>query len=67
LGEPYARLLEKAHSAGRDVLALEAQAMGFDHTELTARLLDHWGLPPALADVLARYKRLLASHVAPAK
>ena len=52
LGEPYARLLEKAHSAGRDTLALEAQAMGFDHTELTARLLDHWGLPPTLANAV---------------
>ena len=52
LGEPYARLLEKAQAAGRDLAPLEVQAMGFDHTELTARLLEHWGLPPLLVDTI---------------
>jgi HD-like signal output (HDOD) protein len=52
LGEPYARLLEKSQAASRDLAPLEVQAMGFDHTELTARLLEHWGLPSLLIDTV---------------
>jgi len=48
LGSPYIDFLEKVRSRGEDVLALETEAMGFNHTALTARLLDHWGFPDAL-------------------
>jgi HD-like signal output (HDOD) protein len=52
LGEPYAEFLEKVLTGGDDLLALETEAMGFDHTMLTARLLAHWGLPDALVETV---------------
>ncbi len=48
LGIPYVNLLEKALSGDADLQQLEVEAMGFDHTELTSKLLDHWRLPEAL-------------------
>ncbi len=32
--------------------ALEIESMGFDHAELTTRLLGHWGLPEALVEAV---------------
>ena len=48
LGSPYIDFVEKVRSRGEDLLALETEAMGFNHTALTARMLDHWGFPDAL-------------------
>ncbi len=48
LGTPYVDLLEKAFRGGADLQQLEVEAMGFDHTELTSKLLDHWRLPSTL-------------------
>ena len=48
LGPPYVAFLDKVRSQGADLLALESEAMGFNHTALTARLLDHWRFPEAL-------------------
>ena len=48
LGTPYVGLLEKAFAGGADLQKLEIEAMGFDHTELTSKLLDHWQLPETL-------------------
>ena len=48
LGTPYVGLLEKAFAGGVDLQKLEIEAMGFDHTELTSKLLDHWQLPEML-------------------
>jgi HD-like signal output (HDOD) protein/GGDEF domain-containing protein len=48
VGEPYARFLRRVEASGRDLIALEIETMGFDHTALTARLLAHWGLPDSL-------------------
>lgn len=52
LGPPYLEFLEKVYQRGADLLALETESLGFDHTLLTARLLDHWGLPKALAEAV---------------
>ncbi len=52
LGEPYVRFLEKVHAEGGDLRALETDALGFDHTMLTARLLEEWTLPPALVEAV---------------
>jgi GGDEF domain-containing protein len=48
LGTPYIELLEKAFAGDVDLQQLEIEAMGFDHTELTSKLLDHWNLPESL-------------------
>lgn len=53
LGEPYVRFLEKALAGGKDLASLEIEAIGFDHTALSARLLTQWGLPPALVDAVS--------------
>jgi HD-like signal output (HDOD) protein/GGDEF domain-containing protein len=48
LGEPYQRLLSHVQTYGGSLLTRELDTLGFDHLILSARLLSHWGLPPAL-------------------
>ena len=52
LGRPYVQLVTNACHQGVDLRALEYAMLGFDHTELTARLLDHWGLPEQLVQAV---------------
>lgn len=56
LGEPYARFLQKVVDENGDLLAMEREALGFDHSELSARLLQNWGLPEALIHAIAAPK-----------
>lgn len=53
LGDPYVSFLEKAVASGSDLIALETESLGFDHTLLSARLLDNWGLPKTLVEAVA--------------
>jgi HD-like signal output (HDOD) protein/GGDEF domain-containing protein len=53
LGQPYAQFLEKVQASGKDLLEWELQAMGFEHTTLSSRLLGHWGLPESLVVAVA--------------
>jgi len=53
LGENYTRFLDKANAQQQELAAVERRALGFDHTMLTARLLTHWNLPPALVEAIA--------------
>src|SRR5690606_6915857 len=55
-GEPYARFLQKVVDENEDLLAMETEALGFDHCELSARLLQKWGLPAALTQAIAAPK-----------
>jgi HD-like signal output (HDOD) protein/GGDEF domain-containing protein len=48
LGEPYARFLNRAFAASHDVAELEAGSLGFDHAELSVRLLELWHLPDSM-------------------
>ena len=48
LGPPYARLLDKATAADKDIASLESSVLGFDHRALAARLLDLWNLPSSM-------------------
>jgi HD-like signal output (HDOD) protein/GGDEF domain-containing protein len=48
LGEPYARFLERATSKEIDVDGAESVALGFEHIQLSACLLQRWGLPSSL-------------------
>ena len=43
VGEPYVLLLKKVWAEGKDMAALEIESMGFDHAELTTRLLEPLG------------------------
>jgi hypothetical protein len=61
LGAPYVALVSDAISYGADLKPLERQALGFDHTQLTAGLLAHWHMPPLLVAAIAErrdHKRL---------
>ena len=53
LGQPYARFLDRAVSHRLDLGAIEQRAMGFSHTELSARLLKQWNFPESLCDAVA--------------
>jgi HD-like signal output (HDOD) protein/GGDEF domain-containing protein len=47
-GETYARFLDAAFARAANVAEAERAALGFDHTQLSARLLERWRLPAAL-------------------
>jgi diguanylate cyclase (GGDEF)-like protein len=51
-GEPYVQFLDVAFSKGNDVGALSTRSFGFDHAELTAQLLERWGLPHTLVEAI---------------
>jgi HD-like signal output (HDOD) protein len=48
VGSAYQDFVQRVRSMGKDLIGLERQVMGFDHTALTARLLKHWRLPEAI-------------------
>lgn len=50
--DEYARVLMAAQAAPDDLSALERQAFGFDHHELSSVLLADWQLPTAMADLV---------------
>ena len=52
LGQPYVRFLAKVYAAGEDPVVLEMQSLGFTHTQLSGRLLAHWGLPHSLVEAV---------------
>ncbi|MGO9114550.1 MAG: HDOD domain-containing protein [Thermoguttaceae bacterium] len=53
LGQPYARFLDRAVTHRLDLCAIEKRAMGFSHTELSARLLQLWSFPESLCNAVA--------------
>lgn len=52
LREPYVALVRKAWERGDDLAPLERMSLGFDHAQLTSRLLAQWGLAPSLVDAV---------------
>lgn len=48
LGTDYVRLMEAAEAEGSDPRAWERRTLGFDHTQLSSRLLSQWQLPEAI-------------------
>lgn len=57
LGEPYARFLAGAVQEKCHLAALELDTLGFDHTQLSASLLERWQLPERLVDAIAAPKK----------
>lgn len=53
LGDSYIQFLHSVHEQQADLLAMEADTLGFDHPTLSARLLDHWNLPTAIVEAVA--------------
>lgn len=52
VGLAYVESLEKVRTLGADLLAVEAESLGFDHTLLSARLLAAWRLPEAVVEAV---------------
>ena len=52
-GDTYADLVAKVWRAGGDLAQLERESLGFEHRELSVRLLQVWGLPENLVAPLA--------------
>lgn len=50
IGRPYVRFVERMHAEGADLAVAERMALGFDHTEITSRLLAHWRLPASVVE-----------------
>ncbi|HET6882959.1 MAG TPA: HDOD domain-containing protein [Pirellulales bacterium] len=48
LGRPYVEMLHKADWPRDELCSLERRLIGFDHGQLTAGLLEQWGLPEPL-------------------
>lgn len=53
LGQPYVEFLRKAEASGASLRTLERRALGFDHVQLTAGVLTHWGLPASLIEAVS--------------
>ena len=53
VGRPCADLLRDVAAQRDDLLDRELDTLGFDHTVLSARLLDHGGLPRSLVELVA--------------
>jgi HD-like signal output (HDOD) protein len=52
LGQPYARFLDRAITHRLDLPAIEQRALGFSHTQLSARLLQKWSFPASLCNAV---------------
>lgn len=48
VGETYAQFLDSAYARAANIAEAERAALGFDHTQLSARLLERWKLPQTL-------------------
>ncbi|MEO2045413.1 MAG: HDOD domain-containing protein [Pirellulales bacterium] len=68
LREPYARFLGRAITERFDVHRLQVESLGFDHTELSATLLEHWNMPQLLVQsigeprIFRRLQRVQGAH-----
>jgi len=67
LGKTYVELWRSVAAGNGPLSALERHALGFDHTQLTARLLDHWRMPSAIVAVVAASESLLARRPLPVR
>lgn len=54
LGETYLNFLDRIYKHGGNVIAMEKTTLGFDHAMLSARLLEHWGLPESIVRDVSR-------------
>lgn len=56
LGTPYVTFARRAWEAESDLAALEQRALGYDHRQLTLRLLAAWGLPESIVAALRPFE-----------
>jgi HD-like signal output (HDOD) protein len=53
-GDKYATMY-LSHAHGEELLAAEKKLLGFTHPELASRMLERWGLPPAVIRAVERH------------
>lgn len=53
LGDSYIKFLHGVWTAGNDPRAMEIEVLGFDHVQLTAKLLESWGFPGSMVRAVA--------------
>lgn len=64
----YLRLFRRAQDEATSLAEAERRMYGFDHTELTARILSEWKLPPTIVDaVRGGFKESFAAEQATAR
>ena len=54
LGDPYVHFLKNAIAMGDDVTPLEDSVLGFNHAQLSTRLLDKWNLPKSIVAAVSQ-------------
>jgi HD-like signal output (HDOD) protein/GGDEF domain-containing protein len=52
VGRAYLDFVSKVQARGADLNQLQRRALGFDHTEISARLLEHWHLPASIVEAV---------------
>jgi len=58
LGENYTLFLDHVYNHGGDLSEQELAVLGFDHAVLSARMLEHWGLPESLVKGVGRPRQM---------
>ncbi len=54
LGDTYLMFLNRIYRDGGNLLDLEVETLGFNHTQLSANLLEYWGLPESIVRDIRR-------------
>lgn len=59
--EEYSKLLEQSFFSAEELSHQEVELFKIDHADLTAEMLDDWGIPPVLVAPVRCHERTLAS------
>jgi HD-like signal output (HDOD) protein len=65
LGETWITFYDRVRREHAHLTTMETKALGFNHTELTVRLVEHWKLPASLSSAIAAASapdRMFALH-----
>lgn len=54
--EAMERALADSQATGQDLLTLERVQLGFDHSALSAKLMQTWNIPAVIVEAIARYR-----------
>jgi HD-like signal output (HDOD) protein len=52
VGDTYARFFDKVIAEKADLVAMHREVLGFDHTQLSSRMFERWGLPRLIVDAV---------------
>lgn len=52
VGDTYVEFLDKVIAEREDLPTMQRQVLGFDHTQLSSRMFERWGLPQLFVDAV---------------